>query len=780
MKLKNALAPTLSRKRAREQSYRYANFTLTGLISLLCVSPAWAVEPFVVKDIRVEGIQRTEAGTVFSYLPVKVGDTMDDGQAAAVIRALYATGFFKDVRLEVEQGVLIVLVRERPSIASIEVNGVKDFPKDQLKDNMKYAGLAEARIFDKGALDKATQELKRQYVARGKYGVSVAATVTELERNRVGIVFNVAEGEVSKIKQINLVGNQAYQEDELLDMMKLSTPDWMSWFSKNDQYSKQKLSADMEAMRSFYMDNGYLEFNIDSTQVSITPDKKDIYITINITEGAKYTVSKVGVSGNTLIAKEEIEKLIQVKVGDTFSRKALTETSKKVGERLGQDGYAFANVNAIPEIDKGKHQVAFSFVVDPGQRVYVRRINIAGNDKTRDEVIRREFRQVEGAWFDVEKIKKSKQRVDKLDYFSEVNVETPPVQGATDQMDVNVSIKEKSTGNISVGAGFSQGEGMTLTAGVTQANLFGSGNHISTQINTSKVNQVYSLSYTNPYFTDDGVSRGFDVYKRDTNSSSTAVSQYSSKTFGGGVRFGVPIAEDESISYGLAFESTELGVDPLTASARLTQYVNTFGASNRNLLGTIGWGKDSRDSAIYTTEGTVQRAFAEVALPVFDMRYYKLNYQHQWFYPVNSDVTLLLNGEAGAGGGYGGKPMPFFKNFYAGGTGSVRGYDANSLGPRDLNDQVLGGTKRVVGNAELLLPVPGIKEKSVRLSGFFDAGAVTGPGDLPGSAGLRYSTGAAITWISPMGPIKFSYAVPLNKQLVDKLQRFQFSLGSMF
>jgi len=411
--------------------------------------------------------------------------------------------------------------------------------------------------------------------------------------------------------------------------------------------------------------------------------------------------------------------------------------------------------------------------------VYVRRINIAGNDKTRDEVIRREFRQVEGAWFDVEKIKKSKQRVDKLNFFEEVNVETPPVQGVTDQMDVNVSVKEKSTGNISVGAGFSDNEGVTLMAGVTQANLLGSGNHVSTQINTSKVNQVYSLSYTNPYFTDDGVSRGFDVYRRNTDSTDTVVSEYSSRTLGGGIRFGVPIGEDEAISYGLAFEKTDIGLTTLS-SDRLTRYVNEFGASNANLVSTIGWGRDSRDSAIYTTEGTVQRAFAEIALPVFDMRYYKLNYQHQWFYPVSSDFTLLLNGEAGIGGGYGGKQLPFFKNFYAGGTGSVRGYDSNSLGPRDFNDQVLGGTKRVIGNAELLMPVPGIKEKSVRMSGFVDAGAVYGPGDLPGSAGLRYSTGVALTWISPMGPMKFSYAAPLNKQAADRLQKFQFTLGSMF
>jgi outer membrane protein insertion porin family len=753
---------------------------LAGLISLLCISPAWAIEPFKVTDIRVEGIQRTEAGTVFSYLPIKVGDTMDDTQAAAAIRALYATGFFKDVRLEVEQGVLIVLVRERPSIASIELNGIKDFPSQQLKDNMKYAGLAEARIFDKGALEKATQDMKRQYVARGKYGVSVTTSVTELERNRVAIVFNVVEGDVSKIKQINLVGNQAYPEDELLDLMKLSTPDWMSWFSKNDQYSKQKLSADMEAMRSFYMDNGYLEFNIDSTQVSITPDKKDIYITINFSEGTKYTVSNVAVVGNTIVPKEEVEQLIQIKAGDTFSRSALTDSSKKISDRLGGEGYAFANVNAVPTIDKEKHEVAFNFMVDPGQRVYIRRINIAGNDKTRDEVIRREFRQVEGAWFDVEKIKKSKQRVDKLDFFEEVNVETLPVQGTADQMDVNIAVAEKSTGNISAGAGFSQGEGLSLSGSVSQNNLFGSGNHAAVQINTSKTNQVYSFSYTNPYFTDEGVSRGFDVYKRNTDSTSTAVSQYGSHTLGGGVRFGVPIDEDESISYGLSAENTQL-ILTAASPARLSQYVNTFGASNSNLLGTVGWSRDSRDSAIYTTEGTVQRAFLEMALPMFDMRYYKLNYQHQRFYPVASDITLLLNGEVGVGGGYGGKDLPFFKNFYGGGTGSVRGFESNSLGPRDVNNAVLGGTRRVVGNAELMVPFPGMeKNKSVRLSGFVDAGAVYGPGDLPGSAGIRYSTGAAVIWISPMGPLKFSYAVPLNKQPEDRLQKFQFNLGSMF
>lgn len=755
-------------------------FKLAAGLLLLCTTSAWAIEPFTISDIRVEGIQRTEAGTVFSYLPVKVGDTMDDQRAASAIHALYATGFFKDVRLKVERGVLIVKVRERPSIASIEINGVSDFPKPQLKENMKYAGLAEARIFDKGALEKAVQDLKRQYVARGKYGVKVSTTVTELERNRVGVVFNVIEGDVSTIKQINLIGNRAYPEEDLLDILKLSTPGWFSWFSSSDQYSKPKLSADIEALRSFYMDNGYLEFNIESTQVSITPDKRDIYITINFSEGEKYTVANVEVSGEMPVPRSEIEKLVQVKAGDTFSRKALTETSSKISDRLGQDGYAFANVSAIPQIDKEKHLVSFNFMITPNQRAYIRNINIAGNNKTRDEVIRREFRQIEGEWFDMTKVKKSKQRIDRLDFFSEVNVETPPVQGTTDQMDVNVSVEEKPTGNFSVGAGFSSGEGVVFTGGVTQTNLFGTGKRLSTQVNTGKVNQVYSVSYTNPYYTDDGVSRGFDVYKRNTDSTSTAITSYSTHTMGGGVRFGVPIADEESISLGLAVERTELTLYD-SPPARLQEYVDTFGATNTNLLATLGWGKDSRDSAMYTTEGAVQRAFTEIALPAYDMRYYKINYQHQQFYPLSRDYTLLLNGELGYANGYDGKPLPFFKNFYAGGPGSVRGYESSSLGPRDASDAVLGGNSRVVGNIELLMPIPGMeKEKSTRLSTFIDAGGVYGQGDLPGSAGIRSSVGAAFTWLSPVGPLKFSYAWPINRQEVDRVQNFQFTLGQMF
>lgn len=755
---------------------------LAGAFLLLCAAPVWAIEPFVIKDIRVEGIQRTEAGTVFSYLPVKVGDTLNDEQATASIHALFSTGFFKDVSLKTEQGVLIVSVRERPSIASIEINGVRDFPKDQLRDNLKHVGLAEGRIFDKSAMEKSEQELKRQYVARGKYGVSVRTTVTELERNRVAVSFNVVEGETSKIRQINIVGNSVYSEAELLDLMKLTTPTSFTWMTKNDQYSKQKLSADMETIRTFYLDSGYMEFSIDSTQVSISPDKKDVFITLNITEGPKYSISSVQVAGpQTVFSHEELRKMIELQPGDVFSRKSITASTQKITERFGDDGYAFANVNAAPEIDKEKHQVGFTFMVDPFQRVYIRRINISGNTKTRDEVVRREFRQMESAWFATEKIKKSKKRIDRLGIFGPVNVETVPIQGSKDQMDLSVSVEEKSTGTLSVGAGVSSIEGLVFMGSVSQNNVFGSGSSISTQINTSQYNKIYSISYTNPYYTDDGVSRGFDIYDRKTSATQATVSQYTSETVGGGVRFAVPLNEDQSIHYGLSAEHTAIGLTALSTQ-RYKDYIDIFGNAADNQVGTIGWSRDNRDSALYPTEGTLQRVSSENSFPSSSQHYAKVTYQHQWFTPVTRNITLMLNGDLGAANGYGGQPLPFFKNFYAGGVGTVRGYDTYSLGPRDSSNYSLGGNRRVFGNAELLFPMPGFeKEKSIRLSVFLDGGAVYGQDtQLPASEGLRYSTGLAFTWFSPVGPLKLSYGVPLGIQQQDKIQRFQFTLGTLF
>ncbi|MFZ9196680.1 MAG: outer membrane protein assembly factor BamA, partial [Burkholderiales bacterium] len=573
------------------------------LILMLLPGAAQAIEPFVVKDIRVEGIQRIEAGTVFSYLPVKVGETMDDQKAAVAIRALFGTGFFKDVSIEADGNVLVVAVQERPSIAQVEFIGVKEFEKDQLLKSLRQIGLADGRIFDRSQMDRAEQELKRQYLTRGRYAVSITTTVTPLERNRVAINFTVDEGDVARIRQISIIGAKAFTEKELLDLFVLRTPGMMTWWSKQDQYSRPKLAADLETLRSYYLDRGYLEFAIDSTQVTISPDKKDIFISVSVTEGAKYKVSDIKIAGDFLIPEEEIRKLITVKKGEVFSRTRIAETTKNINDRLGNDGYAFANVNAAPEIDKAKNEAAFTFFIDPGRRVYVRRMNVGGNTRTRDEVIRREMRQIEGGWYSSEKINLSRSRIDRLGYFTEVNVETPSVTGTTDQVDVNFSVVEKPTGNIMLGAGVGSGSGVTLSGSVAQQNIFGSGKHISAQVNSSNYNTVYALSYTDPYFTVDGVSQGFDVYQREVDGSRASLGRYITKTLGGGIRFGVPITERDTISYGLAYENT--AITTFTDSPLFYQnYVNTFGKQNDAVIASAGWARDGRDSLIYPTKGT--------------------------------------------------------------------------------------------------------------------------------------------------------------------------------
>jgi outer membrane protein insertion porin family len=740
-------------------------------------SAAAAFEPFVVKDIRVEGIQRTEAGTVFSYLPVKVGDTMDEQKAAQAIKSLFATGFFKDVRLEVENDVLIVLVEERPAVAEVAINGARDINKDDLKAALKQIGLAEGRIFDRSLLDKAEQELKRQYIARGRYSAAVNITTTPLERNRVAIAIDITEGEVAKIRQINIIGNTTFKEKTLLEQFTLTTPGWITWITKNDQYSKQKLQADLEALRSYYLNRGYLQFSVDSTQVSITPDKQDIYITINVTEGPQYRVSDVQLAGDLLISEEELRKLIKIAPGEIFSREKLTESTKLMGERLGNDGYAFANVNAVPELDKENKTAAFTFFVDPGRRVYVRRINITGNDRTRDEVIRRELRQLEGAWYSGEKISRSKQRVDKLGFFKTVNVETPAVGGATDQVDLNLAVEEKPTGNVLIGAGFSSAEKFVVSGSIAQNNIFGSGNALSLQVNTGNVNRVASVSYTNPYWTLDGVSRGFDLYLRNVDPSSLAVGRYRSTTYGGGIRFGVPVTEIDTINYGLAAENTKLDVFD-DSPERFRDFVAEFGPNNSAIPGTVGFTRDRRNSLIYPTDGTLLRLTGEVGLPIADLTYYKLAYQQQYYRPLTRDLVLFLNGEVGFGDGYSDKPLPFFKNFFAGGTNSVRGYETSSIGPRDSNGEILGGTKKLVGNVELLFPVPFFsQEKALRMSAFVDGGMVD---DSFSFEGTRFSTGLAVSWISPLGPLKVSLAAPLNDEEGDDTEVFQFTFGTNF
>ena len=758
---------------------------LSGLLAALSVAaPAFAFDTFVVKDIRVEGIQRTEAGTVFTYLPVKVGDRFSEAQAAESIKALFATGFFDDVRIEVENDVLVVVVDERPAVAQIDFSGVKEFDKDALKKGLKDVGLGESRIFDRSVLERAEQELKRQYLTRGKYAATVQTTVTPLERNRVAVRFDVDEGEVAKIRQIKIVGATLFEEEDLLDLFEQTTPGWLTWYTKSDQYSKQKLSGDLETLRSFYLNQGYLDFSIDSTQVSITPDKKDIYITIAVTEGEKYTVSAVSLTGDLILDDAEYRKLVKVKAGDVFSREALTDTNKAITERLGNEGYAFANVNAAPEVDREKHQVAFTIFVDPGKRVYVRRINVEGNDRTRDEVARREMRQMEGAWYDGERINKSKVRLDRLGFFEEVAVQTPAVPGTTDQVDVNFKVKERQTGNLSLGVGFSSADSVVLSAAVAQQNLFGSGNALNLQLNTSESTRTYSLSSTNPYYTVDGVSRGFDVYHRTYDADALDLARYKTASTGVGLRYGFPIAEDDRINVGLTVDRTEVTTFD-DSPVQYKDFVTAFGNEATSLLGSVSWSRDGRDSLLYPRMGQYQRAFLEVAIPPAELRYAKASYQHQYWFPIGQDSAFMINGEVGWAVGYGGKPLPFFKNFYAGGIGSVRGFKQSSLGPRILNTDgdldAIGGNRRIIANAEYYFPLPGTgRDRSFRLSAFFDAGNVWGQDEKLEFSELRYSAGLGFSWSSPIGPLKLSVGFPIKKEEDDKIQRFQFQLGSVF
>jgi outer membrane protein insertion porin family len=755
---------------------------LAGAAALLALSTAaLAFDPFTVKDIRVEGVQRTDAGTVFSYLTIKVGDRVDDEKASAAVKALYATGFFRDVRLEVEDGVLVVIVQERPTISQIDITGTKEFEKDALKKALKDIGIAESRIFDRSALERAEQEFKRQYINRGYYAMKVTTTATPQDRNRVAVNFTVEEGDVAKIANINIVGAQVFPEKTLITEMQLSTPGWLTWYTKNDQYSKQKLQADLETLRSYYTNRGYLEFSIDSTQVSITPDKEDIYITINITEGPRYTFSDVRLAGELLLPEAELLRLITVKPGEVYSREKLTQSAKAVSDRLGSDGYAFANVNAVPEVDRANRQAAFTFYIDPGRRVYIRRVNISGNARTRDEVIRRELRQLEGAWYDSTRIDRSKVRITRLNYFEDVNIETPAVPGSPDQVDLDVTVTEKSTGNLLAGVGYSSAEGVVLSASISQNNVFGTGNSLAASINTSKVNRTIAVTFVEPYWTPDGISRAIELYDKNVDPSSLPIAQYSSTTFGGAINFGVPITETDVINVGGRYEHTTLHLFDGSPPAYI-DFVRQFGFVTNTYIATIGWARDTRDSVLFPTRGLLQSAFGELGLPLGSLQYYKANYLIQWFTPLPLSSVLMLRGDVGYGGGLSNKTLPFFKAYYGGGVGSVRGYETASLGPQDSQGNTIGGRRKIVANAEVFFPMPGTKagDQSVRLSVFADAGQIHDAGFQPQLESFRFSTGVGLAWNSPVGPLKFSYGVPINKKVGDKVQHFQFQVGTVF
>ncbi len=751
------------------------------LLSLLLNGTVQAFAPFTVEDIRVEGLQRISAGTVFNYLPVKIGQSLDNDGSVAAITALFKTGFFDDVYMERDGSVLVIFVRERAAISSIEIEGNQDLDTQELLDGLKQIGLAEGRVFDRSLLEKVEQELQRQYFSRGKYSVKIDTTITPLERNRVGIKIDISEGRVARIKQINIIGNHRYKDEELLDEFSLTTPGMFSAFTKSDQYSKQALSADLEVLRTWYLDRGYLKFNINSTQVSITPDKKDIYITINITEGKQFTIKVVTLSGDLVVPAEEIFPLININPGDVFSRKRVTESVDRISSLLGNQGYAFANVNTVPEINEETNQVELGFFVDPGKRVYVRRINFAGNNSTRDEVLRREMRQMEGGWYSAEKVERSRTRLDRLGFFEKVNVETPSVPGTTDQLDVDYSVTETSSGSITAGVGFSQSSGFLFNASVQQNNFLGTGKRVAFTFDNSDVNTVYSFSYVNPYWTIDGVSRGFGAYFRETDASQANLTDYTTDTRGIDMNFGIPINEYDSIRFSIGYKGLDLK-SSVFSPVEVTDFEDTYGNSFGDLVLSASWRHDSRNKILFPDEGGLKSIALETTLPGSGLEYYKLDYTQQQFLPLTRNLTLGLKARIGYGDGYGDfVNLPFFENFFAGGIRSVRGFDDNTLGPRDSNNNSIGGAFLTVASMELLFPVPFLDVGSgTRLSAFFDVGNVFEDVNAFETSEFRYSVGLAGLWSSPLGPISVSFGFPLNAKDGDEEQNFQFTVGTFF
>ena len=758
---------------------------LTVAATLMACMPAWAVDPFTVRDIRVEGLQRIESGTVFASLPLRVGDQYSDEKGAAAIRALFALGLFKDVRLETEGDVLVVVVEERPSVAAVEFIGLKEFDKDVLLKALREVGLAEGRPYDKALADKAEQELKRQYINRSLYGAEVVSTATPVDRNRVNLSFTITEGGPAKIKQIQIVGNKAFTESDLRDQFNLDTGGWMSWYTKSDRYARTKLNADLEALRSYYLARGFLEFRIDSTQVAMSPDKQEMAITINVTEGERFVVSGVKLEGNYLDKDDEFKALVKIGVGKPYNAETVAETTKAFTDYFGKFGFAFAKVEAKPEIDRQNNRVQFVLQAEPSRRAYVRRILVSGNNRTRDEVIRREFRQFEAAWYDGDKIRLSRDRVDRLGFFTDVNVETIEIPGTPDQVDLMFTVAEKPTGSISLGAGFSSAEKVTLSFGIRQENAFGSGNYLAVEVNTSKFNRNLVLSTTDPYFTQNGISRTIDLFQRTTRPYLGDINSYSLINSGLGLRFGVPVTETDTVFVGANAEQTQIKAgtglpDPYK------EYADRFGATSTAIPLTLGWARDGRDSALVPSKGTYQRLNADLSL-AGDVRYFRSNYQYQQYFPLSKKYTLALNADLGWGQGLNGQPFPIFKNFYVGGLGSVRGFEQSTLGPSRVTSSsnsalvYLGGPKKMVLNAEFMVPFPGAgNDKTLRLFGFTDIGRAFGENEKISFGDLRASAGIGLSWISPMGPLRFSYATPIRQQTGDKIQKLQFQIGTSF
>ncbi len=762
---------------------RPARFLLSILLLLAGLPQLVLAEAFTISDIRIEGLQRISAGTVFNYLPTKVGDRVDSKRTPELIRALYQTGFFKDVQLERDENVLVIFVAERPAVSTIELTGNSDLKSEDLMQALKDIGMAEGRLFKRSILDKIELELRRIYFSRGKYAIKIISTITPIERNRVAVAIEISEGLTARIKHINIIGNKAFRDDELLDQFELVTSEDSGIFSSSDQYSKQILTGDLEKLKSYYLDRGYIDFRIDSTQVSITPDKQDIYITVVVTEGEVFTVSDIKLAGELVRPKEEFFPLIKIKRGETFSRKKTTSSSERISSLLSKHGYAFANVNSIPDIDREKREVSLTFFTDPGKRVFVRRIEMIGNGNTRDEVLRREMRQLEAAWFSGEQVRRSRERLQRLGFFESVEIETPAVPGSADQVDVNVNVVERASGNISAGIGYSETGGFIFNASVTQNNFFGSGKRVSFGLDTGDASTKYQLSFTNPYYTVDGVSRGYNLSYKETDFSELNSSNYSTDSGRATVNFGMPISDLDRFAVDVGYQFTRLKVGD-SAAEEIKTFESEQGTTFHNISVGMSWTRDSRDRAIFPTDGGRQRLSLESHLPGSDLLFYKLRYNQKRYIPLTKRLVFKMVGEVGYGDGYkSDEDLPFFNNFFAGGIRSVRGFKANSLGPRDSQDRAMGGDFMLYGQLELLAPMPSEElGKTMRLKAFYDIGNVykLEEGEDVTLDDARTSAGIGLVWMSPVGALTFSWAKAIKHQSGDDLELFQFSLGATF
>ncbi len=780
-------------------------------------------DTFTVADIRVDGLQRISTGTVFTYLPIERGDRVDRSRAQQAIRALFRTSFFSDVSLSRQGDILVVTVQERPAINTLTLTGNKDLKTEDLTKGLADIGLAEGETFDRLNLQRVTQELTRQYNNRGKYNVKITPQITELDRNRIDLTITVAEGKAAKIKHVNIVGNEIFADEDILEGWESSESNWLSWYRRDDQYSREKLSGDLEKLGAYYLDRGYVDFNIESTQVSITPDRRDMFLTANVVEGEIYSISNVKVTGDTIVPVEEIESLVFVKEGQTFSRRLLELTSESVIAVLSNIGYAFANVTPIPTIDRENRKVDVNFFVEPGKRVYVRRIIYKGNTRTADEVIRREMRQFEGSWYSQAAIDRSKVRLQRLGYFEDIEIETPEVPGSEDQVDVVINMKERSSGSFTFGLGYSQLSGLITTVSVTQNNFFGTGNRVGFTVQNNDFVKRIDFSYLDPYFTDDGISLGYNLIYRELDQGQANIASFTTNNGAIQAVFGLPLTETDTIGLVLGIDRNQIDTFFGSTPPPFIDYIDALGQRTFNAWrAEVSWARDSRNAFFNPTRGTFQRVGAEITLPGSTVEYYKLSYQFARYWPIHPNIVLLSAAEVGYGDSYGdatsrtlplltpdlndpdgglipqvdadGNPLfrtitadglPFFENFYAGGVRSIRGFEDNTLGPFFVSQfntsfrQPLGGAFKTTGTLEFIFPNL-LDSNAARISTFLDFGNVFETVDSFSASEFRASIGVALQWQAPIGPIILNLSTPIKSQDDDEVERLQFTFGTQF